>query len=106
MKLLLSLSVLLNVLLIFDIPEMTLTHSQAFTLDTKDASDDIPEYLDRDKILCQGKGFKVARCINSKLDTERCLALTKKGKKVYVIEIDCEHMKKSNQDEPTDLGEE
>lgn len=66
-------------------------HTENILLNDNDS--DIPDYIDSDKILCKGKGFRVARCINSQLKKGKCLALAKEGKKVYVIEIDCNKMR-------------
>ena len=53
------------------------------------SSEELPHNLDETKILCKGKGLKVARCISNQLKRGICLGIVKGGKDVYVVEIDC-----------------
>ena len=58
----------------------------------------IPEYLDPDKILCNGKGLKVGKCISNQLKKGICLGIIKHEKRVYAIEIPCNDIKKPELD--------
>lgn len=58
-----------------------------------DTKSETPTYLDASKVLCQGKGIKVARCISEQLKTGICLGIIKEGKEVFVLEIDCNEVK-------------
>lgn len=60
--------------------------------------DTIPDDLDPSKILCKGKGLRVAKCISSQLKTGKCLGILKEGNQVYVVEIDCSQVKESPKD--------
>ena len=59
------------------------------------SDDSVPEYMDESKILCKGKGLRVAKCISSQLKTGKCLGILKEGNRVYVVEIDCDEVKES-----------
>ena len=65
----------------------------------------IPEYLDAEKVLCKGKGLKVARCISEQLKTGICLGILKEGKKVYVVEISCDEVKEPEVEEVQEVQE-
>ena len=67
------------------------------------SEDQIPEYMDASKILCNGKGLKVARCISNQLKKGICLGIIKEGKTVYVVEVDCANVKKSPAVDSTDV---
>ncbi len=56
--------------------------------------DKIPDYLDPNKILCNGKGLKVGRCISNQLKKGICLGIIKHEKRVYAVEIPCDDVKK------------
>lgn len=57
-----------------------------------------PDYLDPDKILCNGKGLKVGRCISNQLKKGICLGIIKHEKRVYAVEIPCDDVKKPKLD--------
>ncbi len=63
-----------------------------------DDDGDIPEYLDPEKILCNGKGIRVANCISRQLKNGICLGIIKHEKRVYAIEIPCDNIKKAEVD--------
>jgi hypothetical protein len=70
-----------------------------FPSDLIEAGEDrIPAYLDEDKILCRGKGLKVARCISNQLKNGICLGIIKDQKKVYAVEIPCDSVKEAEVD--------
>jgi hypothetical protein len=69
------------------------------------STSEIPEYLDESRILCKGKGLKVARCISSQLKTGKCLGILKEGNQVFVVEIDCDNVKDQPEQE-LELSEE
>ncbi|MFT6809566.1 MAG: hypothetical protein ACJA01_002804 [Saprospiraceae bacterium] len=63
-----------------------------------DDDGNIPAYLDPDKILCNGKGIRVANCISRQLQSGICLGIIKHHKRVYAIEIPCDNIKKAEVD--------
>ncbi len=63
-----------------------------------DDEGEIPDYLNPDDILCNGKGLKVGRCISKQLKKGICLGIIKHEKRVYAIEIPCETVKKEEVD--------
>ena len=58
----------------------------------------IPDYLDPDKILCNGKGLRVGKCISNQLKKGICLGIIKHEKRVYAIEIPCDDIKETKVD--------
>lgn len=60
--------------------------------------EEIPDYLEPGKILCNGKGIRVANCISKQLKKGICLGIIKHGKRVYAVEIPCNDIKKSEKD--------
>ena len=58
----------------------------------------IPDYLDAEKILCNGKGLRVGKCISDQLKKGICLGIIKHEKRVYAIEIPCDDIKKPELD--------
>lgn len=71
---------------------------EEFMLDDKH---DIPAYLDPDKILCDGKGLKVGKCISKQLKKGICLGIIRHEKRIYAIEIPCEDIKKNENSDST-----
>lgn len=59
-----------------------------------DKDDEIPDFLDPETILCQGKGLKVGRCISKQLKNGICLGIIKHHKRVYAVEIPCDDVKR------------
>ena len=60
--------------------------------------EEIPDYLDPETILCNGKGIRVANCISKQLKKGICLGIIKHGKRVYAVEIPCNDIKKTEFD--------
>lgn len=58
----------------------------------------IPDYLDVEKILCNGKGLRVGKCISDQLKKGICLGIIKHEKRVFAIEIPCDDIKASEVD--------
>ena len=63
-----------------------------------DDEGDIPVYLDPERILCNGKGIRVANCISRQLKNGICLGIIKHEKRVFAIEIPCDDIKKTEVD--------
>jgi len=63
-----------------------------------DDRDDVPDYLDEEAILCNGKGLKVAKCISNQLKKGICLGIIKHEKRVYAVEIPCATVKEMPRD--------
>lgn len=61
-----------------------------------DDSHEIPEYLDPEKILCNGKGLKVGKCISKQLKKGICLGIIRHDKRIYAVEIPCKDIKKDS----------
>ena len=66
---------------------------------------DIPDYLDQEKVLCNGKGLKVAKCISNQLKRGICLGIIKHEKRVFAVEIPCESVKQTPNDTLPDFGD-
>ncbi len=61
----------------------------------------IPEYLDPEKILCNGKGLRVGRCISNQLKKGICLGIIKHKKRVFAIEIPCNDLTETEEVDST-----
>jgi len=58
-----------------------------------------PLNLEESRILCRGRGMKVAKCINDQLKTGNCLGIVKEGRDVFVVQIECEDMREEELNE-------
>ena len=63
-----------------------------------ESDDEIPDFLDPETILCNGKGLKVGRCISKQLKEGICLGIIKHNKRVFAVEIPCNDIKREELD--------